>query len=165
MPSISSQIKYSLYADDLAVWFSHACVDTANLYIQQALNSIQKWCCRWGVQISLQIRHVSFFTKAPAQYSSHPSKLKWKNIPQVNNFKYPGLTLDRRLTFNAHIGDLKQRCSRRINILKCIAGREWGADRCTLLHLYTILIRPILDFNAFLFGNISQTQSNKLESI
>ena len=76
-----------------------------------------------------------------------------------------GLTLDRRLTFNAHIADLKQRCSRRINILKCIAGREWGADRRTLLHLYTTLIRPILDFNAFLFGNISQTQSNKLESI
>ena len=63
-----------------------------------------------------------------------------------------GLTLDRRLTFNAHIADLKQRCSRRINILKCIAGREWGADRRTLLHLYTTLIRPILDFNAFLFG-------------
>ena len=166
MSSISPQIKYSLYADDLAVWFSHACVDTANLYIQQALNSIQRWCCRWGVQISPAKSASLVFSQRPRHNTPHiPLNLNGENIPQVNNFKYLGLTLDRRLTFNAHIADLKQRCSRRINILKCIAGREWGADRRTLLHLYTTLIRPILDFNAFLFGNISQTQSNKLESI
>ena len=86
-------------------------------------------------------------------------------IPQVKTFKYLGLTLDRRLTFNAHIENLKKRCSRRINVLKCIAGREWGADRRTLLRLYTSLIRPILEYNAFLFSDISQTLSLKLESI
>ena len=37
-------------------------------------NSIQKWCCRWGVQISpAKSATLVFFTKAPAQYSSHPS--------------------------------------------------------------------------------------------
>ena len=65
MPSISSQIKYSLYADDLAVWFSHACVDTANFYIQQALNSFQKWCCRWGVQISPAKSATLVFSQRP----------------------------------------------------------------------------------------------------
>ena len=165
MPSISSQIKYYLNADDLAVWFSYACVDMAYLYIQ-ALNSIQKWCCRWGVQISPAKSATLVFSQRPRHNAPRiPLNLNGENIPQVNNFKYLGLTLDRRLTFNAHIADLKQRCSRRINILKCIAGREWGADRRTLLHLYTSLIRPILDFNAFLFGNISQTQSNKLEPV
>ena len=38
-------------------------------------------------------------------------------------------------------------------------------DRRTLLRLYTSLIRPILDYNAFLLGNISSTNAHKLETI
>ena len=50
--TISTDIQFSMYADDLAVWISHPSVDRANHFIQLALNSIQEWCRRWGVFIS-----------------------------------------------------------------------------------------------------------------
>ena len=164
--TISSSIQFSMYADDLAVWISHPSVDRANHLIQLALNSIQEWCNRWGVFISPAKSATLIFSHERLHVSPHtPLHLNGEIIPQVRSFKYLGLTLDRRLTFNAHIDDLKKRCSRRINILKCITGREWGADRRTLLRLYTSLIRPILDYNAFLLGDISQTLTLKLEAI
>ena len=54
-------------------------------------------------------------------------------------------------------GRTSLRCTRRLNILKCIAGQDWGADRRTLLQLYTSLIRPILDYNGFLFDEIASS--------
>ena len=154
-----------MYADDLAVWFSHPNVDQANRLIQLALNKIQDWCYRWGVQISPAKSATLVFSHRLTVQPATPLNLKGEIIPLVDHFKYLGLTLDRRLTFNVHVADIKQRCSRRLNILKCISGREWGADRRTLLRLYTSLIRPILDYNAFLFGNISSTLVDKIETI
>ena len=166
LPSISSKLNFSLYADDLAIWFSHQHVDIANNKIQHALDSIQAWCLRWGLQISAKKSASLIFSQKRCHISPRlPLTVNGQTIPQVKTFKYLGLTLDRRLTFTAHVADLKQRCSRRLNVIKCISGARWGADRRTLLHMYKTLIRSILDFNAFLLGNISQTLMTKLESI
>jgi ribonuclease HI len=164
--SISQQFKFSIYADDLAVWFTHPSIDRANHFIQLALNHINDWCCRWGLQISpAKSASMAFSNQFKHLEPVTPLNLDGQNIPFVTTFKYLGITLDRRLTFTAHIADIKQRCSRRLNILKCIAGREWGSDRRTLLHLYTALIRSILDYNAFLFDHISKTNAKHLEAI
>ena len=164
--NVSSQLKYSMYADDLAVWITHSSVDTATDILQVALNHIDHWCCQWGVQISpAKSEYIVFSHKHNHIEPLQPLNVNGQIIPLVHTIKYLGITLDRRLTYNHHVADLQQRCSRRLNILKCIAGREWGADRSTLLRLYTSLIRPILDYNAFLFGNISSTLVGKLESI
>ena len=59
---ISLQFKFSMYADDLAVWFTHPSVDRANHLIQLALNKIQEWCCRWGRwRFPLQNQLLLFF--------------------------------------------------------------------------------------------------------
>ncbi|XP_043229806.1 uncharacterized protein LOC122385530 [Amphibalanus amphitrite] len=49
--------------------------------------------------------------------------------------------------------------------MRCIAGREWGADRRTLLRLYTSLIRPILDYNGFLYDDIATKKIDSLQVI
>jgi ribonuclease HI len=162
--NISANLKFSLYADDLAIWITHPDELQAMNIMQLALDEIQKWCDQRGVQISPAKSATMVFSRLHNPPVT-PLHLNDENIPLVSNYKYLGLTLDRRLTFNQHVADLKQRCSRRLNILRCISGREWGADRHTLLRLYMSLIRPILDYNAFLFGNISSAVEHKLETI
>lgn len=163
---ISQQIKFSMYADDLAVWFSDVNVDRANRIIQLALNHIQAWCDRWGLNISpTKSATVIFSRQRKNRNPSIPLNVNGLAIPLVTSFKYLGITLDRRLTFNEHILDLRQRSSRRIGILKCIAGRDWGADRKTLLTLYITLIRSIFDYCAFLYDGISASQNSSLEAV
>ena len=86
-------------------------------------------------------------------------------IPIVPTQKYLGLLLDSKLNFGPHVDSIRNRCLRRLNILRCIAGQNWGADRTTLLRFYTSLIRPILEYNSFLFDNISQTRKASLEAV
>ena len=159
-------IKYSMYADDLAIWTCHHSVDQAAHRLQIAVNEISKWCNKWGVQIAPNKSATMTFSHQQKHIKPRiPISINGEIIPIVNHFKYLGITLDRRLTFAEHINDLIQRCARRINIIKCIAGTDWGADRRTLARLYTSLIRSVLDYNAFLLINISNTLVTKLETI
>ena len=163
---ISNNFGCSMYADDLAVWFTHPSVDIANRYIQRALNEIQNWCDKWGIEIAPNKSATLIFSNNLVNVTPYtPLRLNNNVIPVVNSFKYLGIVLDRRLTFSAHIDHIKQKCSRRLNLLRSISGTTWGADRKTLLYLYTSLIRPVIEYNAFLFDNISTTQSNRLEVI
>ena len=161
------QVKYSIYADDVVIWCTNPDAIQASFYIQSALNKIQLWCEKNGLLISPSKSAAIFFTrKRQRRPLGIPELLLYgKEIKYVDQFKYLGITLNHNLNFNAHLEDIKQRCSRRINIIKCIAGKEWGADRRTLLQLYTSLIRPILDYNGFLFDNIASHKIKLLQTI
>ena len=47
----------------------------------------------------------------------------------TNTIKYLGITFDKLLTFNDHIKNLVDKCNKRFNILKCLAGTTWGAGK------------------------------------
>ena len=164
--NVTHNVHYSMYADDLAVWTSHHNVNAAYQKLQTVLNHVNKWCDKWGMQIAPHKSASLTFSKQRRHPTPpRPLRLGRVEIPQTNTFKYLGITLDRGLTFTQHIADITGRCTRRLNIMKCISGTHWGADRKTLTLLYTSLIRSILDYNAFLLTNISTTLSNKVESI
>ena len=163
---IPSEVKYSLYADDVAIWCTDYCVDRANRKIQLALTIIQQWCEETGLLISIAKSAAIIFTKRQYNFMpAHPLELYGEPIKYVKQYKYLGITLNSNLSFVPHFIDIKQRCARRLNIMKCIAGSEWGADRRTLLRLYTSLIRPILDYNGFLFDDIASHKIKILQTI
>ena len=163
---INQQLKFSMYADDLVVWYTHSSVDQANQIIQLVLNKIQLWCDQWGLEISPKKSAVLIFSKRIRHVKPYiPLKLNDQIIPIVKTFKYLGITLDPGLNFTSHFKDIVQRCTRRLNIIKSLAGRDWGADRSTLLNLYTSLIRPILDYNGFLFDEISSQKIETLQTV
>ena len=164
---ISPHIKYSLFADDIAIWFTHPCVDRAHTFIQLALTHVQAWCNAWGLQISPSKSAGLVFTNQPVFLTPRlPLMINNETIKYVKQYKYLGITLNQNLSFTAHFDDLRQRCSRRLNIMKCITGKEWGSDRHTLLQLYKSIIRPILDYNCFLFDTIAPPNKiKKLQTI
>ena len=161
----SQHIKYSLYADDVALWCTHNNLIEGIKLIQHTLQHIENWCTKWGLVLSPSKSVAMIF--APKEPNFHHPNLHINNAPlkYVKNYKYLGITLDTTLNFSKHFEDIKQRCTRRLNILKCIAGREWGADRRTLSRLYTSLIRPILDYNGFLYDDIAGRGIDSLQII
>ena len=52
-----------------------------------------------------------------------------------------------------------------MNVLRCISGFSWGADRETLTMLYIALIRSTLEYNSFLFSTISPTLCKRIEAV
>ena len=159
---VDSSFKYSIYADDVAFWFTHGDLTFAHNYIQTILIEVNNWCDKWGLTLSPTKTVSLIFNPFRFHPKVNPLKLNGKEISNVKHFKYLGITIDSKLSFKEHFEDITARSVRRLNIMQCISGKDWGADRCTLLRLYTAILRPILDYNAFLFDDIA---SNKIDSL
>ena len=161
---IYPSVHCSMFADDLAIWVTRKSYRESHEIMQDALRLISRWCERWGFFLSSTKSAAMVFKRGK---SSNDLQLKIRNqaIPQVQKFKYLGILLDTRLTFHAHIEELRTRCLQRMNILKCVSGSTWGADRKSLTVLYCSLIRSVLDYSATVISVVCATSRQRIESI
>ena len=81
------------------------------------------------------------------------------------SMKYLGLIFDQRLRWKEQINDLKIRCNKAMDILKCLSRTSWGGDRTTLLRLYKALIRSKLDYASFVYWTASENILSKLDPV
>ena len=69
----------------------------------------------------------------------------------VNNYKYPGITIDRRLTFTCHVPETKCKVDSRFNMIKTFTHLKIGVNTkmlntlCkSLIQLVIVYVVPIL---------------------
>ena len=160
-----NHIKSSIYADDVAFLTTHRKVVTAIEQIQLTLNKIEGLSIKWGLTLSPSKTKSIIFSKGIPSEEYNNLSITNNLIQYVPHYKYIGVVLDKALNFNKHFEHIIQKSTRRINIMKCIVGRKWGADRSTLTHLYISLIRPMLDYNAFLYDNVASKKIDSLQTI
>ena len=88
-----------------------------------------------------------------------------KELPFRNSHRFLGLLLDRKLTWQLHIKDLRQRMQSGLSILKTVGSRNWGAERSTMLKLYHALLRSKIDYGAPIYGSAKSSLLESLEVI
>jgi len=49
--------------------------------------------------------------------------------------------------------------------MRAIAGKEWGAERESVLTIYQALIRSIIDYGCMIYGSASETLLRRLDRI
>ena len=69
-------------------------------------------------------------------------------LPLDRTPKILGVTLDPSLTFTPHTKEIKSKCTKRLNVLKALAGTSWGQQKETLTITYNSLIKPIITYAA-----------------
>ena len=80
-----------------------------------------------------------------------------EEIEVVKSYKYLGMVLDApNLTWNAHINMLRTECTARLNIMRALSGTTWGADRESLMKVYTVMIRSKITYGARLSKQLVQ---------
>lgn len=158
-----TNVKYSLFADDTAIWKTGRNIAHLQKHIQQALDSIQEWCDTWGFKISTSKTTFVLFHRG--KHKTVNLFLNNQQLTQSTNVKFLGMIFDQALTWHDHIDYLIARCQKRINILKLLTGSKWGADKQTMVILYKTLIRPILDYGCGIYNSASLSLKNKLDVI
>jgi hypothetical protein len=83
----------------------------------------------------------------------------------VETHKFLGLHLDSSLTFKHHITDLKRRCHKTLDIFKKLSHTSWGSDTKTTLRLYTMLLKPRLEYGLEAYSSAAPTYVNSLDEI
>lgn len=92
-------------------------------------------------------------------------KLHNDEIPVVDEYKFLGITFDKKLTFIPHIKKLRTKCNQALQLLCVVAHTKWGADQDTLLELYKTIIQSKLDYGSMIYGSARKSYLQTLNTI
>ena len=164
IPDLNQDTRKAIFADDCAIWKSGRDIDQVIKELQVDLNKIHSWCNKWGFLLSKEKTMAIIFGRvnkiAQRQFVIDGSTLKWEK--QV---KFLGMIFDENLTWKAHIDYVVGRCKQRLNLMRCISGNSWGANKTSLLHIYRATIRSIIDYGSAAYNSAHPYVKSKLDQI
>jgi ribonuclease HI len=158
-------VQISIFADDIAIWITGHDLNYITSQIQKALIEIENWMDKWGFKLSINKSKAIIFNNT--EIKKFPVKLKVHNeeIEYVSKFKFLGLIFDNKLSWIHHINYIEESCNKRINLLRCISGTNWGANRKNLYNLYTAIIRSKIDYGSEFYYTANKKNLSKLDQI
>ena len=140
MPRPTEPVKRICYADDITVWASGVEISELEHKVNTYLTEMSRFLRENSFLISAPKSSVTLFTPDPAQANTHPNiKIADSKIPLVRSPKLLGVYLDTFFSFNKHSVQVANRVSKRNNVLKALAGTNWGQQKETLLMTYKAL--------------------------
>ena len=159
--------KLVTYADDIQTATTHKKVDIAKRQAEDYLVQISQWTQENNLKLNEGKTQTTLFTPDPAEYnmefgiSINNTILKTEKFPKIL-----GVTLGPKLTYTKHINATIKKARPTINILKALAGTDWGKDRETIANTYKIYTRPILEYaNSAWCPILSNKQMQRLQII
>jgi hypothetical protein len=166
MSAVINGAHLSLFADDSATYKSGKNLQYIMKEIQKNVNQIQSWCEMWGFKISIEKSCTVIFTnkKRPANLIK-PIEINGKSIKTEKEVKFLGMIIDQSLTWKSHVKYITDKCKKRINLMKSLAGTRWGAGKRSQLTLYRSLIRSVIEYGAVAYDNAAPSHKKQLQSI
>ena len=158
-------VQGSLFVDDFAIYCSGSSALEACQKIQRTINAVSIWAEARGFKFSPLKTKAIRFTRTRKREHIPTLFLKDDIVPYEDEVKFLGVIFDKKLTFGPHINNLSTKVKKTLNILKVVSHFEWGADRTTLLRLYTSLCLSKLDYACQIYGSACKTLLEKLDVV
>ena len=83
----------------------------------------------------------------------------------TQEIKILGLIFDSKLSWKPHLENLKKDCLLKINLIKTLAAKKWGAKQQVLCNTYKALIQSKLDYGCVVYDLVKNNVPTKLERI
>ena len=154
----------SQFADDTALWTQAYTRSYATSKLQKALNLLESWCRKWRVKLNGEKSHFLFFSRTrDSEEENYALHLFDDVIRPTNSAKFLGIEIDGALCFKKQINSIYDRAMKRLNVLKVLSAN--GTDAPTLMRLYKMYVRPIIEYGSIAFMSAPKTQLSRLEQI
>ena len=161
---MQSPMKYTIYADDITIFLAGKNIEISQIITQNTLNELQKFACKSGFKYSKTKTTVTAFSRKHENETINLYLDKHK-LTVTNNIKILGLHFNRKHTWATHIKQLKIKSNHRLNILKSIAPKNWGADQSVLYRTYKAILQPTLDYGSIVYDAASKNLLKSLDPI
>ncbi|KAK7097474.1 hypothetical protein V1264_004447 [Littorina saxatilis] len=162
--SLSRHISKALHADDLAMWSAAESTATTKVRMQEALNITSKWATDWCVTVNSLKTVATCFSLSNSKETLQLT-INNQAIPQEDTPTYLGIKLDKKLTWNPHIKEKEKRATRRLSIMKKLAGTKWGASSNILRQVYTGHVRPVMEYGAAAWATAAKSNTSRLNKV
>lgn len=162
--SLNSDCQVLQYADDLCLYIPTTSIDQATGSMQVSLNSLNHWLVSHGLSLSAPKSSVVVFTRKRVIPDVH-LEIDGSPIRVADRVKFLGVILDSKLSGVSHINYVHDKCEKKLNLLRALAGVWWGAHPFTLKLIYNATIRSLLDYATFWLEPCSKVAMAKLDII
>ena len=163
--SMPADVRGSLFVDDFSVYCSGHTASAVCSRVQHAIDAAAKWADNHGFRFSTSKTKAIRFTRRRKQEQVPTLTLKGSIISYEERVKFLGVIFDSKLTFGPHIDDLVSKTKKSLNILKVVSSFNWGADRTSLLRLYSALCRSKMDYACQIYSAACRTHLKKLDVV
>ena len=162
IPELSELVTY---ADDGTIAMTHSDLIYLVAQLNKILDAIDGWCLKWKLILSKVKTEYTVITrkrKHAKPLDDLGLVIQGEKIRYNKNPKSLGLILDPKLTWKPHIDTLVDQCTRRLNLMKVIASKNWGADLSTLRTFYLAFIRSKIGYAAEIWSSCCKSQLERL---
>ena len=152
----------NLYADDMLLYKSMKSFEDYS-HLQLDIDCISDWVCR--NKLMFNPTKCKAMTISRKRNSVYPAQFLLNGIPleQVETFNYLGVLLSSDLSWSAHIDSI---CTKARKVIGLLYRRFYGnVNNHSLLELYSVLVRPHLEYAATIWDPHLIKDINKLENV
>ena len=163
----SPNLATTSYADDFTASSSSPLIPTAAAALSAHATQVSEWAAGRGLSISAPKSTVTLFTPDTHQSHTHPPvTLNDTPLPLERNPRILGVIFDPHFTFTPHITSLIKRATPRLNIIRALAGTNWGQQKETLLITFKSLIQSLFTYACPIwFPNSKPTSLQRLQTL
>ncbi|GBO16061.1 hypothetical protein AVEN_192979-1 [Araneus ventricosus] len=133
--------------------------------LQTAVNNITPWCNNNGFAISISKTVGVHFCRKRNLHLDPEIKLYGEDIKFVNEIRFLGIIVDKKLSFLPHVKQLRKKCESALNILKVLSTTAWGADRLSLLKIYRATVLSKFEYGCTIYGSARKIVLQKLDPV
>lgn len=148
------------YADDFGILVTAKTIEQINVKGQQFLNKFEKTAAELNFKINPEKTKAVLFQISNNQLTL---KIDGKTIETVQNTKYLGVTIDRSLSFGAHLRNVGEKTRERMNMLKVLSGIKNGAHPKSMLRLHNGLVRSVIEYGSCVHSNAKPSTRRIIE--
>ena len=135
------------FSDDLACLLMGIDIGTLRDIAQRTIQIVDRWTQNKGLNLNPNKTEVVVFT-TKKNWHMRPLTLRGVALKQVDQVKYLGVTLDKKLTWTPHIQQITTKAKRAMMTCRRMTGQTWGLKPHIAHWLYTAVVRPIITYGA-----------------
>jgi hypothetical protein len=164
IPTLARYVELAQYADDTAVITTSRYPSLVFGYLEAYLVRLELWLRSWRIAINVSKSMAVLFAKtARSARQPRPVQFLGEPIQWVQTARYLGVTLLTRLTWSAHVDQVRKRAAQRFGMLGPLlnGGRDLSVRNSVLL--YKQLIRPIMYYTCPIWRSAARGHVRKLQ--
>ena len=144
---LGTEVKVSLFADDLAVWVQHEEPKECERLMQLAIGKIEQWAKKWRMELNAAKTEYILFSNwnRKSKWEEH-LVLNGQQIKRNDTPKFLGVRFDWNITFTNHFKQVKDKMRQRLRALRAVSHKRWGSRTEDLRTLSIGFVRSVAEY-------------------
>lgn len=153
LTSASDDAEFVMFADDGCVIVAAETLDLLKLKLTKVMAQVSAWFSANGMALNVEKTNIMQFSLRGGMFVDLMIKCNGQYVPQVNNIKYLGVTIDAGLTWSPHIDAL---CNRLSSACFALTRLRPSLNHDNLKKAYYGYFHSLLTYGVEFWGNAAE---------